>query len=87
MFWCNIKLIIKRTDKNSDLKFYIKIAKENGIKEGTFLTRIRRLKWSMEEAATIQTKTRKECASLIGGHNKKYPKELINTYINNYIDK
>lgn len=74
--WSKKEAITKRPTYNTDLKFYIKIAKENGIKEGTFLTRIRRLKWSMEEAATIQTKTRKECASLIGGHNKKYPKEV-----------
>lgn len=74
--WDKDIAITKKPNYNKELKIYIEIAKENGIKETTFLKRIRRLNWDIDRASTEKVRSRKECADLIGGSNRKYPKEI-----------
>lgn len=85
--WDKETAITKKPKYNKELKKYIQIAKLNGIKEATFLTRVRKLKWEVERACTEPVKSRKECAQLIGGHNRKYSKEVYITLDNNRVDR
>lgn len=85
--WDKDAAVTKRPKYNKELKKYIEIARLNGIKEPTFLTRVRKLKWELDRACTEPVKSRKECADLIGGSNRKYPKEVYEKLDKNGIDR
>ena len=85
--WDKSKAIIQKPKYNKELKKYIEIAKKNGINEPTFLSRLKKLKWSLERACTEPVKSRKDCIEMIGGHNRKYPKEVYEKLDKNGIGR